>query len=724
MFNHFLNGSFIRSILAPLTLASLVACGGGSSGTPTTVSSTATSSAPAVSSSSSSSTSSNPTIASVLMGGAIQGMPLNISTSVSTLAGTSPGADGTGAAARFRNPNGIVRVDTNLYVADTINGTIRKIVIATGTVTTIAGTAGVTGSIDGIGMAARFYSPTGITSDGTSLYVTDRTSRTIRKIVIATGVVTTLAGGKTDVTGSDDGIGASARFYNPIGITTDGINLYVIDQSVIRKIVIATREVTTIAGKAGSAGNADGIGQDARFLSPMGIAIDGGNLYVADTQNQTIRKIILATNSVTTLAGTTGVIGKADGTGTSARFNYPESIAIVGANIYVSDAANKTVRKITIATGEVTTVINTAGLFGNNDAAIFLPVYAITTDGISLYVADSYSNVIRTHVLETGTVSILVGRAETDTDIDGTGAAARFNAPEGIATDGTRLYVADTLNSSIRQIVISTGVVSTLAGATGINGSSSGETFSSPFGITTDGTNVYVTNFHNQTIRQIAIATGKATTLAGEDGVRGSADGIGKEARFFAPADITTDGKDLYVADSRNSTIRKISITTGTVTTLAGIANSNGSIDGIGATARFYNPLGIVTDGTHLYVVDAANNTIRKIVISTGLVSTLAGTAGIKGSVDGIGAAASFDEPVGITTDGTNLYVTEQASHTIRKIVIATGTVTTLAGMAKVKGSVDGNGLVARFNRPNKITTNGYDLFVTDTDNNTIRKIH
>jgi hypothetical protein len=159
------------------------------------------------------------------------------------------------------------------------------------------------------------------------------------------------------------------------------------------------------------------------------------------------------------------------------------------------------------------------------------------------------------------------------------------------------------------------------------------------------------------------------------------------------------------------------------VTTIAGSAGASGSADGTGTAARFYHPFGITTDGTNLYVTDHSNSTIRKIVISTGVVTTIAGSAGAIGSADGTGTAATFNYPIGITTDGTTLYVTDSGNNRIRKIGISTGAVTTLAG-GIANGSADGTGAAAIFNYPTGITRDGTNLYVTDTDNNTIRKIY
>ena len=199
--------------------------------------------------------------------------------------------------------------------------------------------------------------------------------------------------------------------------------------------------------------------------------------------------------------------------------------------------------------------------------------------------------------------------------------------------------------------------------------------------------------------------TTAVTTLAGYAGVSGSTDDTGTAARFYNPHGITTDGTNLYVPDDGSHTIRQIVIATGVVTTLAGTAGVSGSDDGIGAAALFFSPSAITTDGTNLYVADNSNNTIRQIVIATGMVTTLAGTAGVFGSADGTGAAAQFAFPYGITTDGINLYVADTNNHTIRQIVIATGVVTTLAGTAGVSGSTDDTGAAAQFAFPFGITT-------------------
>ena len=303
--------------------------------------------------------------------------------------------------------------------------------------------------------------------------------------------------------------GTAASFNQPRGITTNGSYLYLADTDnhTIRQIEIATRVTTTLAGS--TAGLSDGTGTAALFNTPRGITTDGTNLYVADTFNNSIRKIVIATGVTTTLAGSTaGASGSANDTGTAARFNQPSGITADNNNLYVADAGNHTIRQIVINTGEVTTLAGTAGLPGATD-----------------------------------------------------GAPGQFSNPRGITTDGTNLYVADTDNHTIRQIVIATGVTSTLAGAGTQSGSADGTTdsrFNQPIGITTDGTNLYVADSFNNTIRQVVIATTEVTTLVGTVDLPGAADGTGLAALFNTPRGITTDGIDLYVADTSNSIIRQI----------------------------------------------------------------------------------------------------------------------------------------------------------------------
>lgn len=324
-------------------------------------------------------------------------------------------------------------------------------------------------------------------------------------------------------------------------------------------------------------------------------------------------------------------------------------------------------------------------------------------------------------------VSTFAGKAGMAGAADGNAARAKFDAPKGITTDGLNLYVADLNNHTIRKIEIESGMVSTVAGMAGKKGSIDGKAaaarFNRPYGITTDGNNLYVTDSNNHSVRQIDIESGVVTTLAGGVGEVGYVDGTGRQARFFIPEGITTDGINLYVADTHNHSVRKISLANAVVTTLAGLSGAPGFFDDVGTKARFSYPKGITTDGRNLYVADFGNHSLRKITIASGTVTTLTGTVKTDDTSHEQGELARFNYPGGITTDGRNLYVADTFNRTIRKVVIASGTVSTIAGKAEIEGGIDATGSEARFNDPVAITSDGSNLFVTDSGNNTVRKI-
>lgn len=320
------------------------------------------------------------------------------------------------------------------------------------------------------------------------------------------------------------------------------------------------------------------------------------------------------------------------------------------------------------------------------------------------------------------------------------GAGAAFDFPEGIATDGENIFIADSGSHTVRKMVISTGAVTTVAGAAYIPGATDctvggGAAFNFPSGITTDGTNLYVADTNNHSIRKIVISTGATTTIAGDKNVAGYSDGVGTAAHFNFPRGITMSGESLYVADGDNHLVRKVVIATGSVTTIAGdnvtVPPMPGYSDGTGTTARFAWPSAVTTDGSNLYVTDTDNHLVRKVVIATGSVTTIAGdNASIPpyggpapAYSDGVGPAARFSSPAGIATDGANLFVSDTGNNLIRKVKIATGEVITVAGDNNATDFANGVGTAAHFAFPSGITTDGVNLFVADRNNNRIRKI-
>jgi len=652
-------------------------------------------------------------------------------------------ADGIGNAAGFNLPHGIATDNAgNLYVSDTFNQTIRKIT-PDGTVTTIAGSAGARGYVDGVGTGqpARFTSPIGLSIDSNgNLYVGDTGNQTIRKVT-SSAIVTTVAG-QVGIAGSANGTGSAASFNNPQGTAVDSAgNIFVADNvnRTIRKITPAGL-VTTFAGSTGLQGTNDGLGSVARFYQPSGMAVDSvDNIYVADVGGDSIRKITPG-GLVTTLAGTGRLSGTNDGIGSAARFFNPQGVAVDGAgNVYVSDFGNQTIRKITAA-GVVTTLAGTAGQSGSadgtNSAALFSAPRGIVVDrGTNIYVADSANSTIRKLVLNGSdcVVTTLAGSAGQNGSLDGPGTAARFHFPNSLAMDvAGNLYAIDRSNHDIRKIAPD-GLVTTFAGVPGQAGSADGvgatAQFQGPQELTTDTSgNIYVVEFFNNTVRKIAPvgANWVVTTVAGCAGCApGTNDGIGVAARFNGPFGLTRDSSgNLYVADTSNFTIRKItpSGTDWAVTTFVGAPGKQGATDGAGTVARLNGPHSLAADAAgNLFLSDGS--AIRKIT-SAGVVTTLAGCpppgcTDALGSVDGPGNVARFGLVQGITVDAAgNLYVADGSNDTIRKLT-PSGTdwmVTTLAGSPGQSGAVDGVGSDARFNQPGGVAVDSAGtVYVVDS---------
>ena len=306
--------------------------------------------------------------------------------------------------------------------------------------------------------------------------------------------------------------------------------------------------------------------------------------------------------------------------------------------------------------------------------------------------------------------------------VNGTGTAAKFAGPYGVAADSSgNVYVGDTGNSVIRKISAA-GVVSTLAGS-GVNGFANGSgasaQFANPGGVAVDASgNVYVADINNNLIRKIT-SSGTVTTFAGS-GAAGFANGTGTSAQFYFPYGVAVDSSgNVYVADSSNFRIRKIT-PAGVVTTLAG-SGSNSFADGTGTGASFSYPYGIAVDSSGtVYVADWGDNRIREIT-AAGVVTTLAGSS-VAGYLDGTGGGAEFNRPEGIAVDSSgNVFVSDGSNQVIRKIT-SSGTVTTFAG--STYGFADGSHTSAQLETPFQLSFGPSGvLYLADTDNNRIRII-
>ena len=577
-------------------------------------------------------------------------------------AGVSGSADGLGTAARFLSPKAIAVAGGIIYVADSGNSTIRRIA-ADGTVTTLAGAPGGIGTTNGTGGAARFSAPSGLAvSSSGEVFVADTDNHAIRKVTTA-GVVSTFAGTAGSFGATND-TGAAARFKSPAGLAFDASgNLYVSDRDNFRiRKITPSAVVTTLAG-GNFSGNIDGTGTAARFTRPVGIAMEpSGNLVVTDEHAYLIRRVT-TTGAVTTPAGTASALGFQDGVGSAARFRYPTGVIVDAAGTaFVVDTRNQAIRAVS-ATAVVTTY---AGRFdygnadGNAADARFWEPNGTAVDAAgNIYVADSTNRTIR-KISPAGVVSTLAGLAGSSGYVDATGSAARFFDPRGIALDGNgNVFVAD--SNKIRKITpageVTTfgGVLSGVYNPVGLAFDSAGNLFATDVG--QGGPNIFKFTPDGQ----------RTTFLNGSALVLPSA---------FTPSGLAIDASDnLYVVETANHVILKIS-PTGTVTTFAGTAGVFGSTDGFGAAARFkfYHGsggtifTGIAVDVTgNVFVSDSQNQTIRQISL-VGQVTTVGGTAGQAGIIDGIGPAARFHNPSGLAVDSLgNLIVATGGSHTIRR---------------------------------------------------------
>jgi hypothetical protein len=563
-------------------------------------------------------------------------------TTVAGFAGASGNWNSTDSFAAFNRPVGIaVDQNDNLLVADSWNSAIRKITPA-GIVSTL-----VSGLASAQGVA--------VDKSNGIIYIADTNNHAIRKIAV-NGTMTFLAGQPASP-GSANGTGSVARFNQPTGLSVDtNGDIYVSDtgNSLIRRVTPAG-VVTTVSSSG--FGFADGVFGNARFNNPQQLSIaTNRDIFIADLSNDRIRKVsagivtspgltdrpvgvvaddaggafasarygirYLTGSTMSLFAGLGYSGGFADGTGGDARFKGPyDADTDALGNIYVADANNCVIRKITPA-GVVTSYAGTAGQCGSVDgigAAVrfYGSIYGLDVDDLgNVYVAEGWSHVIR-KVAPDGTVTTIAGTVDAAGHVNATGSAARFNVPHDIVV--------------------------------------------APSG------DVYVADMYNHVIRKIA-PDGSVTTLAGSPGLAGTTNGTGSAARFYYPHGITYAGGELFVT-TRIGGVRRVTLS-GDVTTVNDVCGA-GSWD---------IAWGIASDAAGaLYVSDYANNVVRKIVRS-GLnfcATNIGGVAGLRGSEDGTGTAARFGSPVGtaVAPDGT-LYVVEQAWLGVRRGTPATLTAT------------------------------------------------
>jgi sugar lactone lactonase YvrE len=295
---------------------------------------------------------------------------------------------------RLDFPAGLATDNRTVYIANSRNNTIVAVDVVSHSITLVAGANFQDGSNDGVGETARFNSPDGMALVNRDLYVIDTNNSDLRKVNLDTKAVTTVAG-TANISGTEDGHATAAHFNLPSQIATDGQNLYISDSgnNTIRRFSLADGMIKTIGGQAQQSGKEDGPATKSMFNGPSGVATDGKTVYVADTGNDAIRKIDLSTMTTSTIAGT-GEEGSKDGPGPQAQFNNPGAMCLNGATLYVMDGDNHAIRKIDTGTNAVTTLTQVNGHIGSG--------CAITTDGKTLYYSDTTENAVQTTDTATG----------------------------------------------------------------------------------------------------------------------------------------------------------------------------------------------------------------------------------------------------------------------------------------------------------------------------------
>lgn len=595
--------------------------------------------------------------------------PLGIVTTIAGSATSTGTNDGSASEARFTSLSGLAADATgNLLAFD--NATLRRITAA-GVVTTLAGSAAQVGSADGAGAAARFGSGGAIAFDADgNAYVADTDNHTVRRVTPA-GVVTTIAGSAA-VPGTADGTGAAARFTRPAAIAFDRAGNFVVADTgshTVRRVTPGGA-VTTIAGVAGTAGFADGPALAATFSFPSGVAVDrAGNVFVAS--DTTIRRLTPA-GVVSTFAGTAQTSGSTDGTGTAARFTGPGNLLFGNDGfVYAADSTgDETLVRRIGPEAQVTTFAGVAErssiVDGTGSQARFREARGVAVDDAgTVYVADT-TTVRRVSPL--GVVSTIAGADDggASAAVDGNRTTARFAFLQGIARDASgNLFVTD--RHAIRRITPA-GDVTTLAGVVDLpgpaDGTGSAARFRNPRGLATDAAgNLYVADTGNYTVRRVTPA-GVVTTLAGTAGTQGTADGTGAVARFNFDHTGSITGSALqfvsggigvavdasgvvFVADSR--AVRRITAG-GQVTTVA--TSTTGRLSGIA----------VLPNGS-LYVANA-NDCVVQLLLPTvaGYVAeTVAGSASVRDV--SLGALPATIGPAqGIVVFGKRVYAASRST--------------------------------------------------------------
>ena len=604
------------------------------------------------------------------------------------------GDGGPATAAQLAKPMGVL-VDSagNIYIGEYAGHRVRRVNIA-GTITTIAGTGVAAWTGDGgLAVAAALNCPQGLALDPQgNLLIADSGNHVIRKITTATGIITTIAGTGAGGYSGDSGPATSAKLNSSEDVDVDGAgNIFIADtgNNIIRKIDAATQIITKLAGAAGLPGfSGDGGNANAAKLNyPSGIAVDvSGNIYIADENNCRIRKITASDGKINTIAGNGTCAYAGDGgQATSANINYPKGVAVRSTgDVIISDAYNKTIRKVDIVQ-IISTFPGTVAGQGLNGPAGITPDYDTAQKKLFLYIADTANNRIRKLDTVSRTVVTVAGTGTSgSTGDNGLATSALLSAPQGVFLDTAgNIYIADTNNHKIRKVTAATGIITTVAGTgiagySGDGGQATLANLKSPKAVFADSLgNVYIADSGNNIIRKVTAATGSITLFAGGGGFWDNPSPT--QLSLSAPEQIFVDAAgNVYFADTGNHRIRKVSAA-GVASIIAGTGTPGYSGDGGSSTvARLRSPRGVAVDAAgNIYIVDSANHCMRLVNIYDGTIKTMAGTAvaGYSGDLQpAIQACLSSPARValGLNKAAGRIYISDTANNRIRVLYLKT----------------------------------------------------
>jgi trimeric autotransporter adhesin len=584
----------------------------------------------------------------------------------------------------------------NVFFIDQVNHAVRKFDISTAKVRTVAGGNGRGFSGDnGFAIAAKLDRPRSITLDNQNgiLFIADFDNRRIRKVDLTTGLITTIAGtGAAGATG--DGNPAISAPMTPNAIHVNGSTLYLADASasVIRKINLQTGIVERFAGTGEQGNSGDGsFATQAKIKFPSAIATDtNGAVYFTDGGNHNLRRVGVD-GQISTVAGTTSGYSGDGGPATNAAFDNPTGLEIdqLG-NIFVLDGENFRVRKITID-GIISTIAGkgNSGTYVEGGLAKNVriePLGIAVENGGNLLIATNYT--IHSVDASTNTIQTLIGNGSPSFEGDGYNAVlAQLHQPSSIYKTTTGFYIADAGNNRIRKVNPSTSLISTIAGNGAFAFSEDGvpavqASLYSADVLTVDlEGNVYFVERYSNRIRKIDAATQNISTVAGTGVLGYSGDGgPAGAAKLNSPRGLCLDPNgNIFFSDGNR--IRKIDLNTNIISSVAGgdIAGFSGD-DGLAINAKLNNPRRLTSDSQgNIYFSDESNQRIRKIISSTGIITTVAGngSAGFSGD-GGPATAAQLNYPAGISVDENgNLFIADRVNGRIRKVSSSNGVIIT-----------------------------------------------